>query len=115
MLSSILSADEFAVLSALGDAHDAPLFELSSRTKIAPSKVAGVVDRLMKYDLAARSDDRVTLTKEGAAALRTIRQRPLIGQMIGLGKLPEKGASEQIISTEEIDRILNEEVKKLEQ
>jgi hypothetical protein len=29
--------------------------------------------------------------------------------------LPDKGSSEQIMSTEEIDRILDEEVKKLEQ
>jgi DNA-binding MarR family transcriptional regulator len=110
-----LSADEVAVLSALSDAHDAPLFELSSRTKIAPSKVAAVVDRLMEYDLAVRSDDKITLTKGGAAALRTIRQGPLIGQIVGFGKLPDKGSSEQIMSTEEIDRILDEEVKKLEQ
>jgi len=63
MPTPILSPDESAVFSALAsdDGEDARLFELSSRTKIVPSKVSAIVERLTKCNLVARSDDTVKL------------------------------------------------------
>jgi len=86
MPTPILSPDESAVLSALAsdDGEDARLFELSSRTKIVPSLVSAIVERLTKYDLVARSDDTVKLTKQGALALGKIRQAgSRFGERIG--------------------------------
>jgi DNA-binding MarR family transcriptional regulator len=116
MSNLILAADESAVLSALGDGEDTRLFELSSRTKIVPSEVSAVVERLMKYNLVARSDDTVKLTKQGAVALGKIRQTgSRFSERTGFGELPAGSSPDQLMSAEEIERSLDEELRKLKQ
>jgi hypothetical protein len=116
MLTPILSADESAVLSALAsdEGEDARLFELSSRTKIVPSEVAAIVERLTSYNLVARSDDIVKLTKQGSLALGKIRQTgSRFGERTRFGDIP--AGSKDLMSKEEIERSLDEELRKLKQ
>ncbi len=114
----ILSADESAVLSALAsdEGEDARLFELSSRTKIVPSEVAAIVERLTSYNLVARSDDIVKLTKQGALALGKIRQTgSRFGERTRFGEIPAGSSPQDLMSKEEIERSLDEELRKLKQ
>jgi catechol 2,3-dioxygenase-like lactoylglutathione lyase family enzyme len=97
----------------VGYGIDYPVFWISSRTRMVPSKVSSVVARLMECDLVARTDDRrVKLTKQGAAALVRVRQT---GSAFGEGIVFGEHAAREGVSTEEIERSLDEELQKLKQ